>query len=255
MPIRHSLLALCILASLTGGTAIAAAPAASPPPFHLWSGLIYATNPLHPAQASDRLRTYVAKLKHIFGYNQYDLVGESSQRLDGLNERWLIPSKDFYMSVQPRQEPGDHYPATVTLFQARRKVVEFETHLSPDSPLFIRGPLYGGGQLFMVIHMVSGPAPTPAVYMQERPAAVIVGPTPFVTIVQRRQMPVVPMATIPPRNRAALIPPPAHFGPSPPDRFPPGFGPGFGPREDFGTGGRDRVGPLPGALDPKLNRP
>ena len=46
------LLALSILASLACASADAASPAASPPPPpHLWSGLIYATNPSHPAPA------------------------------------------------------------------------------------------------------------------------------------------------------------------------------------------------------------
>jgi hypothetical protein len=249
MLLSRPLLALCILASLAGSSAIAAAPAASPPPPpHLWSGLILATNPAHPAPAPGRLQRYYGKLKHIFGYNQYDLVGESSQKLDGVNERWLIPSKDFYMSVVPHNGPGPagRYPAKVTLFETRRKVAEFETHLSPDSPLFIRGPQYGGGQLFIVVHMVSEPEPTPAARVLQRPPVVIVGGTPVLIVGARKdklEKPVMGVvAILPPKPRGPEMAP-AHFGPDHPL-------PGAGPQ--------DRFGPMPGMhgdMDSKLSRP
>jgi hypothetical protein len=253
MPFRRTFLALCLLASLAGAGANAAVPAASPPPPpHLWSGVILATNPAHPMPAPSRLQRYYGKLKHIFGYNQYDLVGESSQKLDGVNERWLTPSKDFSMSVVPHAGPGPAglYPAKVTLFQAHRKVAEFETHLNPDSPLFIRGPQYGGGQLFIVIHMVNEPEPTPAAvaaHMDHRPAGVILTSTPGIIIGARKDKLEKPapgaLATLPPKDHVPAMAPP-HPGPL--DH------PGPGP------GSLDHFGQMPGIhgnMDSKLNRP
>jgi len=254
MPLRRSLLALCILASLASECALAATPSPAPPPQpQLWSGLIYATNPARPAKPSDRLGRYIAKLKHIFGYSQYDLMGESSQKLDGVNERLLFPSQDFHMSVTPHGPggPGGSYPAKLTLYQGRRRVAEFETHLNPDNPLFIRGPLYGGGQLFIVVHMRTDPAPTPAaVRMVQRPPVVIIGPTPLI-ILPRKEGGPDGIGKLPLNDHGPLIPP-AHFGPSPPSHF------GPGPLDPFEPGLHDRFGPMPGGhgdMDSKLKGP
>jgi hypothetical protein len=248
MPLRRSLLAFSILASLACASADAASPAASPPPPpHLWSGLIYATNPSHPAPAPGRLARYVEKLRRIFGYSQYDLVGESSNKIDGPTERWLMPSQDFYMSVKPENGPGGHYPARVTLFQAKRRVAEFETHLSPDSPLFIRGPQYGGGQLVIVVHMVDEPEPTPAALILQRPGSIIVGgPGLGAILVHKEKGP--GMGTISQKARIPVLSPihPVPIG-----------GPGPGSPDHFDPGLHDHLGPLPGGpggLDSKLNR-
>lgn len=147
------LLAFCWLS--TALPAFAGEPSSpSPPPRAIWSGLVLATNNAHPAAAPTRLRIYAEKLKNIFGYNQFELVGEASERMDDRYERWLIPSKDFFMSVKSRTEAGQRHPVKVVLFQNRRQLAEFETHLSPESPLFIRGPLYARGQLVIVLHVV-----------------------------------------------------------------------------------------------------
>jgi len=156
---RLSLLAFCLL-WLAG-----ACPAlAGEPPTAIWSGLVLATNNAHPAEAPPKLRKFAGKLRNIFGYNQFELVGENSQRWEDPYERWLIPSKEFYMSVKPRAERGEHggrHRMKIVLFQNRRQLAEFETHLNgAESPLFIRGPLYDRGQLVIVLHVVD-PAENP----------------------------------------------------------------------------------------------
>jgi hypothetical protein len=152
------LLAFCLLCWFC--CSAGAAPEGSPPPTRIWSGLVLATNPAHPGQSSERLRKYSEKLKHIFGYNQFDLIGEYSDKVDDRNERWLVPSKEFYMSVHP--ETGKRVPMKrIVLFEGRRRVAEFDTRLTPESPLFIRGPQYAGGQLVIVVHAGDVPEVTP----------------------------------------------------------------------------------------------
>ena len=133
------------------GDLLAAAP--SPAPSRIWSGLVFASSDSHPAQPPEHLRRYAGKLKDIFGYNQFQLVGEYSDRADAPNERLLTPGKDFALSVKSVPEAGGRH-ARVVLFQNHRRIAEFETHLSPDSPLFIRGPFYARGQLVIVLHIV-----------------------------------------------------------------------------------------------------
>jgi len=130
-------------------------------PRAIWTGLVLATNDPHPAQAPSQLRKFADKLRNIFGYNQFELISENSERMEGPSERWLVPSKDFYLNVQPHGESGQKLPAKIILFQGRRRLAEFETHLSADSPLFIRGPQYAHGQLVIVVH-VQDPAEAPA---------------------------------------------------------------------------------------------
>jgi hypothetical protein len=153
MPI-FSLLAFAIICWLSCAlTARAGDPSPAPAHPRIWSGLILATNGAHPGQPPEHLRPVAGKLRNIFGYNQFEVIGESSQRIDDANERWLIPSKDFYMSVRGPNGPGPKNPTHIELFQNRRRLAEMEAHLGPDSPLFIRGPQYAGGQLVIVVRV------------------------------------------------------------------------------------------------------
>ena len=152
MPIPF-LLVFCVL-WLAGPAYAGSPPAPAATPTSIWSGLVLATNDAHPADAPAELCKYAAKLKNIFGYNQFELIGQYSEKMDDPLERWLIPSKDFCLSVKTHNEPGENYPMKIVLFQNRRRLAEFETHLSSESPLFIRGPLYAGGQLIIVLHIV-----------------------------------------------------------------------------------------------------
>ena len=126
-------------------------------PSAIWSGLVLATNApagVTPTAPVPQLAPYAEKLQAIFGYNQCELIGENEQKMDDKYERWLIPSQDFSLSVKMRNEPGKHYPMKLVLFQGRKKLAEFESHLAIDIPLFIRGPQYAGGQLIIVLHTV-----------------------------------------------------------------------------------------------------
>jgi hypothetical protein len=236
-----SLLAFCLLCWLSRAAAAGAADV-SPPPTAIWSGLVLATNDPHPAQAPARLRQLADKLKNIFGYNQFELVGEYSEKMDDPYERWLIPSKDFCLSVKTHNEPGAHFPTKIVLFQNRRRLAEFETKLNSQSPLFIRGPLYAGGQLVIVVRVVD-PSEVPIHSIR----------TPFVAV---NPGPVVSGAT-PPKEKpiptALATIPKDRFGPMPADRFVPT------PADRFGPIPADHLGPLPGErggdMDSKFGRP
>jgi hypothetical protein len=255
MPL-FSLLAFGLLCWLSCASCEAAGPGAeaSPPPHAIWSGLVFATNDPHPTQAPERLRQFAQKLKNIFGYNQFELVGEYAEKMGDPFERWLIPSKDFSLSVKTHNEPGQRYRTRIVLFQNRQRLAEFETHLNPDSPLFIRGPQYAGGQLVIVLHEVDAsqvPVHTP------RP---VVG-----TVIAT---PVIPGAEVSPGREKAnsatdaaeevpkepFYPTPAgHIGPEPVERAAPV------PADHFGPGPADHPGPMqgqrPGDLDMKGLKP
>jgi hypothetical protein len=242
-----SLLAIALLCWLScSATAGAAEP--SPAPHAIWSGLVFATNNPHPAQAPDRLRMFAQKLKNIFGYNQFELVGEYAEKMGDPYERWLIPSKDFSLSVKTFNQPGERYPTRIVLYQNHRRLAEIQTHLNSDSPLFIRGPQYGGGQLVIVLHVVDA-SEVPA---RVATPVVAVNPAPVVNATPWKVNPTpASFATVP---KEPFYPTPAdHAGPMPADHL------GPGPADRFGPMPADHLGPLPGDragdMDGKLNRP
>ena len=120
----------------------AAMPAPEPA---IWSGLLLATNEDKPKDAPQGLKRYQKKLGNIFGYNQFELVGQQTRKMhDSGREHWLVPSKDFCLHVDTHAAAEAAYQMKLELFQNTRRLAEFETRLGPDSPLFIRGPLYAG---------------------------------------------------------------------------------------------------------------
>lgn len=149
LPPRLPWLVLLLWWTGAAGTVSAAPPAPEPA---IWSGLLLATNEDHPKELPQGLKKYQKKLGNIFGYNQFDLVGQQTRKMhDSGREHWLVPSKDFCLYVDTHTAAESAYQMKLQLFQNTRRLAEFETRLGPDSPLFIRGPLYAGGQLIIVL--------------------------------------------------------------------------------------------------------
>ena len=144
-----------LLVLACAGSVCQAGPAGEPA---IWSGLLLATNEDHPKDSPPELRKYQEKLDNIFGYNQFELVGEQTRKMRDSAEHWLVPSKDFCLHVDTHAGPsGAAYRMKLELFEDTHLLAEFETRLGANSPLFIRGPLYAGGQLIIVL-VVKEPA-------------------------------------------------------------------------------------------------
>ena len=123
----------------------------------IWSGVILATNPENPKEPPVELREFAPRLKRIFGYNQFELVGGTTEVIDELTENWLVPTSLFSLSVRARRaiskEARGGYLLNLQLFQEKRLLVDTEAKLAPGSPLFIRGPQYGKGQVIIVLQV------------------------------------------------------------------------------------------------------
>jgi hypothetical protein len=126
-------------------------------PDHIWSGVILATNPEAPKEPPGELREFAPKLRRVFGYTQFELVGSATEAIDELTENWLVPSPVFSMKVTARRttskEARGGYLLNLQLFQEKRPLVDSEVKLAPGSPLFIRGPQYGKGQVIIVLQV------------------------------------------------------------------------------------------------------
>jgi hypothetical protein len=122
----------------------------------IWSGVIMATNPEEPKPIPKELRPFEASLKRMFGYNQFEIVGTATEPIDEETEHWLLPVHSFSLQVNarravPKDERGG-YLLDIQLFQVRRALVKAEAKLAPDrSPLIIRGPECGKGEIIIIL--------------------------------------------------------------------------------------------------------
>src|SRR5438067_11277956 len=117
---------------------LSAAPARAA---HLvWSGLIIAQNEEHPKPAPPELSQLEDTLKELFGYNQFDVIGQSRKTLTTGQEDWLRTSKYFALRLDARGEDDAGYDVNLQLFQEKNLLLETNTKLSQSSPLVIKGP-------------------------------------------------------------------------------------------------------------------
>jgi len=130
-------------------------PAPSPVPARdaIWSGVVLATNIETPTAPNEELAPIEEKLKSVFGYNHYELIGSHLELMDEPNERWLIPSKVFCLRANSKHGKGKTYLLNLQLFQRTKMLAEFDAKVTAQSPLVIRGPLCGKGQLLFVLRV------------------------------------------------------------------------------------------------------
>jgi hypothetical protein len=124
----------------------------------VWSGLVIAENVPEPSPIPSELSGIEQTLKELFGYNQFQVIGQSRKRLKTGEEDWLASSKYFALHVDARGESETGYAVNLKLYKEKELLLETDTKLSKQSPLVIKGPLVGNGQLLLVLMVESGDA-------------------------------------------------------------------------------------------------
>ncbi len=123
----------------------------------LWSAVVMARNVDKPKDPPAELREVAARLQRVFKCNQFEIVGSASKPIEDRKELWLVPTPNFWFGVKPRRatsiEARGGYLLSIQLFQDKRQIVDSEARLAPGSPLFIRGPECGKGQLVFVLQV------------------------------------------------------------------------------------------------------
>lgn len=117
----------------------------------VWSGLVIAENVMQPQPVPSELSRIEGLLKKFFGYNQFEVIGQSQKILKTGEEDWLATSKFFGLHVDARGETRGGYVLNLKLYKEKELLLETETKLSKRSPLVIKGPQVGGGQLLLVL--------------------------------------------------------------------------------------------------------
>jgi hypothetical protein len=117
----------------------------------VWSGLVIAENVPQPAPIPPELIKLEQTLKDLFGYNQFEVIGQSDKTLKTGDEDWLANSKYFGLHVDARGENDAGYTLSLKLYKENDVLLETEANLSKSSPLVIKGPQVGSGQLLLVL--------------------------------------------------------------------------------------------------------
>jgi hypothetical protein len=117
----------------------------------VWSGLVIAENVPQPAAIPPELTKFEQTLKDLFGYNQFEVIGQSSKTLKTGEEDWLASSKYFSLQCDARGENDAGYSLNLKLYKEKDVLLETDANLSKSSPLVIKGPQVGNGQLLLVL--------------------------------------------------------------------------------------------------------
>ena len=117
----------------------------------VWSGLVMANNVAQPEPIPPEIKRIEETLKGLFGYNQFKVIGQSQKTLKTGEEDWMASSKYFSLHVDSRSATTAGYLLELQLFQEKKLLLETEAKLSKRSPLIIRGPQVGDGQLLLLL--------------------------------------------------------------------------------------------------------
>ncbi len=117
----------------------------------VWSGLVIAENVPQPAAIPPELTKFEQTLKDLFGYNQFEVIGQSDKTLKSGEEDWLAASKYFSLHCDARGESDAGYSLNLKLYKEKDVLLETDANLSRSSPLVIKGPQVGSGQLLLVL--------------------------------------------------------------------------------------------------------
>lgn len=117
----------------------------------VWSGLVIAENVSQPKPVPPELSRIEGSLQKFFGYNQFQVIGQSQKTLKTGQEDWLATSKFFGLHVDAQGESKAGYVLNLKLYKEKELLLETDAKLSKRSPLVIKGPQVGSGQLLLVL--------------------------------------------------------------------------------------------------------
>ena len=118
---------------------------------NVWSGIVVANNVAKPEPTPAELTRIEDTLKELFGYNQFKLIGQAQKTLNKGDEDWMASSKYFSLHVDSKGATDSGYLLNLQLFQEKKLLLETEAKLSKRSPLVIKGPQIGDGQLLLLL--------------------------------------------------------------------------------------------------------
>jgi hypothetical protein len=127
------------------------------PKGHIWSAVLIANNVSKPKDPPPELQPIAARLKRVFGYNQFEIAGKDDAPIEDGGERKLTPCRAFWIDLKARKasikEARGGYLLNLRLYQNEKPIVDTVALIAPESPLFFRGPMYAKGQIIVVLQV------------------------------------------------------------------------------------------------------
>ncbi len=124
----------------------------------VWNALLLATNEKNPQRVPGELRALEQRMRRVFGYNQFDVVKEAENRISKEGERWFVPTEQMYLGMKLLGDPkNDRQAVNLKIWRKNQLLVDADATIRPGSPLFVRGPQKGRGQLIFVIMLARLP--------------------------------------------------------------------------------------------------
>jgi hypothetical protein len=127
------------------------------PKGHIWSAVLIANNVSKPKDPPPELQPIAARLKRVFGYNQFEIAGKDDATIEDGAERKLTPSRAFWIDLKARKasvkEARGGYLLNMRLYQDERPIVDTVALIAPESPLFFRGPMHAKGQIIVALQV------------------------------------------------------------------------------------------------------
>lgn len=147
-----SLLASAVLWLVSGGLeARAQQPASSADGDVLYGALVLATWSKNPQPAPEALQGEAKEMEKIFGYNEFQLLGEKKKAVPTGKEDWLVASRQFILNVDTQKKIMGGYALALQLMEEDRVLIGADVKLRREHPLFIRGPFVGDGQILILL--------------------------------------------------------------------------------------------------------
>src|SRR5438045_8615398 len=106
----------------------------------VWSGLVIAENVAQPQAVPPELTRIEGSLKKFFGYNRFQVIGQSQKTLKTGQEDWLATSKFFRMHVDEQGERPAGYGLNLKLYKEKELLLKLHAKLSKRRCLVIKGP-------------------------------------------------------------------------------------------------------------------
>src|SRR5207248_8696796 len=85
----------------------------------VWSGLVMAENVREPQPIPSELIRIEGLLKRFFGYNEFQVIGQSQKTLKTGQEDWLATSKFFGLHVDASGETQGGYVLNLKLYKEK----------------------------------------------------------------------------------------------------------------------------------------
>jgi hypothetical protein len=94
------------------------------------------------------------KMKKVFPYTHFHLIGRHTQKVFKEYESWVVPSKDLCLKIDsrgPAAEGGVN--VHLQLWQDTKVLVKSDAVLRADKPIFLGGPNWRTGRLIFVVRL------------------------------------------------------------------------------------------------------